>query len=209
MPKLIVKPAINFLSTVTDVQLEADVSHIIRQMTDNESFPDPSPSLAIVGSKLHDFRFALREAWFGGKLLTLEKNMRRAELVAVVRQLAGYVTARCSGDLVTLMSSGFPFHKPTRHAVGALTPPDMPRLKHKTLSGCIDAVVSPVRGASIYTWQLALASAPKVVLQTVHTTAARASFADLMPGQVYTVRVNAIGTAGPTNFSNPATLMSL
>jgi predicted phage tail protein len=54
---------------------------------------------------------------------------------------------------------------------------------------------------------VALASVPTVYVQTAQTTAARNTFSGLAPGQVYAVEVNAVGSAGASNWSNAADLM--
>ena len=66
--------------------------------------------------------------------------------------------------------------------------------------------VNPVFGASLYTWQLT-PSTPGGAVVTVQTTAARNTFTELTPGVTCSATVNAIGTAGPSDWSNPASLM--
>jgi hypothetical protein len=61
----------------------------------------------------------------------------------------------------------------------------------------------------IYNWRIALSTAPGTVLQTIPSTGSKATFSSLTPGQIYCVEVNAVGAAGPTDFSVPARLMSL
>jgi hypothetical protein len=67
----------------------------------------------------------------------------------------------------------------------------------------------PVFGASSYNWRLARADAPTVFVQTAQTTAADIVFAGLTPGVVYLAQVNALGTAGLTDWSQPATQMAI
>ena len=207
MAKLIVKPTVNFLSTDTDPQLITDVGGIVSALTGNPNYPNPSPTLAIVSDALKAFEVALSETSLGGILLTLTKNAKRAELVSLVRQLANYVAATCNSDLVTLLGSGFPIHKPTRNAIGHLPTPNMPVLKHGARSGDLEAKTKSVPGVFIYNWQLTLASVPEKTLRTMQTTGARITFSGLTPGQIYSVKVNAVGAAGPTDYSGPASLM--
>jgi hypothetical protein len=207
MAKLIVKPTINFLSTNTDAQLITNVDAIISALTSNPDYPNPSPTLTVVSDALKAFEVAVSEASLGGVLLTLTKNAKRAELVSLVRQLANYVAATCNGDLVKLLGSGFPIHKPTRNAIGHLPAPNTPVLRHGARSGDLSAKSKSVPGVFIYTWQLTLASAPEQMLQTTQRTGARITFTGLTPGQIYSVKVNAVGAAGATDYSGPASLM--
>src|ERR1700731_2690846 len=207
MAKLIVKPTVNFLSTDTDAQLMTDVGAIINALTGNPDYPNPSPTLTVVSDALKAFEVALSEASLGGVLLTLTKNAKRAELVSLVRQLASYVAATCNGDLVKLLGSAFPIHKPTRNAIGQLATPNTPVLRHGARSGDLEAKTKSVPGVFIYNWQLTPASAPQQTLPTKQSTGARISFSGLTPGQIYSVKVNAVGAAGATDYSGPASLM--
>lgn len=209
MPKLIVKPTINFLSTDTDSQLIIRVHGIIQALTGNADYPNPLPPLSLVSDAQHAFEAACSNAALGGMLLTAIKNAKRGELVSLIRQLASYVTVACHGDLPTLLGSGFSIHKPTRDKIGRLPTPQMPLLRHGAQTGEIKAKTRSIRGVFIYNWQITQAGAPEQVLQTLQTTGATATFTKLTPGQVYHIRGNAVGAAGATDWSGPASLMAL
>lgn len=51
------------------------------------------------------------------------------------------------------------------------------------------------------------ASAPTVYVQTAQTTAARTTFGDLTPGQLYNMEVNAVGAAGTSDWSDDGSMM--
>jgi hypothetical protein len=65
-----------------------------------------------------------------------------------------------------------------------------------------DAFESAFIGAAIYNWRLSAANAPTVVLQTAQTTAASNVFDNLTPGVVYNIEANAVGSAGPSDWSD-------
>jgi hypothetical protein len=67
--------------------------------------------------------------------------------------------------------------------------------------------LAPVYGAVTYNWQLVTTNAPTVILQTIETTAASVSFGGLTPGLIYQVIVNAVGTAGTSDWSQPTNQM--
>ena len=54
-----------------------------------------------------------------------------------------------------------------------------------------------------------LASAPDAYALEQQTTAASDTFAGLTPGQIYLVDVNAVGSAGPSDWSDTAQQMVL
>lgn len=206
---MIVKPTVSFLSTDGDARLATNIEVIISSMTGNANYPAPTPPLAVVQAAKEAFINALSAAADGGKTLTARKNDRRAALVVLVRQLANYVATACNGDLTVLISSGFPIHKPQRQPVGVPAIPSGLTLDFGVRTGELDAVAAPVPEASIYNWRLTTAAAPEVLLQTAQSTGASWTFTNLTPGVIYRVTVNAVATAGASDWSNPATCMAV
>jgi hypothetical protein len=72
---------------------------------------------------------------------------------------------------------------------------------------CRQHATLPVASGYTYNWRVALASASTVAVQQGQTTAARNTFANLTPGQIYLVDVNVVGSAGPSDWSDAAQLM--
>jgi hypothetical protein len=203
---MVVKPSINFVTTDSDARLVTSAETIVTSMTNNADYPTPSPALAVVKAAVDAFTVAIANAVNGGTDLTAIKNAKRNELVALLRQLALYVSSACNGDMAKLLSSGFPAQKPTRTPIGVLPAPVTPIITQGAHSGELDAITTPLLGAYTYGWRVALASSPKVYVQTAQTTAARTTFSGLTPGQTYNVEVNAVGAAGQSDWSNAAEL---
>jgi hypothetical protein len=206
---MITKPSISFLTSDSDALLLTDTETILANMTGNPAFATPDPTLSEVTTAKTEFATALANAANGGIELTAIKNDKRAALAALLRNLASYVQVACNGDLTVLLSSGFPIQKPQRFPIGVLPAPTNVAVTLGTRSGELDAAMPPVFGASIYNWHLARADAPNVFVQTTQTTAASTSFEDLTPGVVYIVQVNAVGAAGPSDWSNPVSKMAV
>jgi len=206
---MIVKPSISFLTTDSDPQLIVDIGAIIAAMTGNPNYPTPLPPLANVTTSLNAFSDAEKAAVGGGVVLTSIKKDRRAAVVVLVRELASYVQVACKGDLTVLLSSGFPIQKPQRNPIGVLPPPSNLTVTLGAHSGELDAAVQPVFGAAVYNWRISTAAAPSVVLQSAQTTAASNSFTGLTPGVVYNVEANAVGAAGPSDWSAPVPQMAV
>jgi hypothetical protein len=199
---MIVKPYLSFLKTSTDTALVVTGKNILWNMTGNPNFLAPAPSLAVVRGAVDDFASALVHAADGGKTLTYFKNLKRAALVNVLRELAAYLQVACKGDLTVLIGSGFPYQKPDRQPVGLLPVPKNLRVKPGTQSGAVNASVSAVRGATFYNWQLARAESPRVVVKSGQSTKTRFTFTDLTPGVLYLIQASAVGTAGPSDWSS-------
>lgn len=204
---MIVKSAIGQLKSMSDAMLIVIVHGVLAGLTGNPRFPNPLPTMAALLAALNAFTTALADAANGGTDLTLIKNDKRAELVGLMTQLAAYLTITADGDLTALVSSKFPFQKPVKTKVGQVAIPDAPVAKQGGKSGQLDASVAPVYGASSYNWALALASAPDVAVQTAQTIGGRTTFAGLSAGEDYSVTVNAVGTAGTSDWSDASTLI--
>ncbi len=199
---MIVKPAISFLKNDSDAQLITRTQTII-DMTDANSaiYSTPAPTLATVQTAMQKFVTAVAAAADGGITLTAAKNTARAELTTLLRNLASYVQVTCNGSLNNLQLSGFPIQKPSNTPVGILPAPTNLTVNFGARSGTLDSKVNPVPGAAIYNWLLT-ASGQTTPLQTAQTTGARASFDGLTPGVVYQVQCNAVGSAGPSDWSD-------
>lgn len=125
---MLVKPAIGFLTRDTDAVLVQDVATIYNSMSNNDNYPSPNPALSVITATNSAFAVAIADAALGGPEETVLKNMKRAELVSLVRQLSVYVQGTCGADMAKLLSSGFPVQKPTRTPVGPLPTPRTPVL---------------------------------------------------------------------------------
>lgn len=158
---------------------------------------------------LDEFITSVSDAVNGGVTLTSIKNDKRAVLVALLRQLASYVQANCKGDMTILLSSGFPIQKPQRSPIGVLPAPGNLTVTLGARSGELNASAPPIPGAAIYNWRVTTATAPTVVVQSAQTTAASNIFDNLTPGVVYNVEANAVGSAGPSDWSDPVPHMAM
>ena len=206
---MIVKPSISFITSDTDAQLLVSTNTIITSMTGNANYPKPAPTLAQVTVALAGFSDAIAAAADGGMTLTTLKNDQRAILAGLLRLLASYVHVTCNGDLAILQSSGFPIQKPVRQPVGILPAPVGLALSRGGRSGDLDAKATPVPGASTYNWRLSLTSKPEAILRYEQSIGASITFPGLTPTADYTVILNAVGTAGPSDWSAPANLIVL
>ena len=204
---MIIKPAINFLRTDSDSTLVTDAETIVTSMTNNSAYPTPSPALAAITTAINDFSVAINNAADGGTTLTAIKKAKRSALCTLLRHLASYVHVACNADMAALLSSGFPIQKPTRTPAGILPAPATPVLKTGSRTGDLVAITSPVQNAYAYNWRVALSSAPGDYEQEIQATAASVTFSGLTPGELYLVDVNALGSAGPSDWSDVAELM--
>jgi hypothetical protein len=169
-------------------------------------YPLPFPTLASITSAVDAFEIAVTNALTGGVIETGIKNALRLDLLVLVRQLAAYVQCHCDESVQNIIEAGF---EVTRAAspVGSLAAPSAPIVTQGVDSGSLVAISSPRAGAYSYSWRVALASAPTVFVQTTQSPGARTTFEGLTPGQIYNIQLNALGAAGPSDWSDDGTLM--
>ena len=110
--------------------------------------------------------------------------------------------------MANLILSGFPVQKPVRTPIGDLPAPQNLIVTHGVISGELDAKVNPVFGAATYTWTCTAGTAGAVPV-TGLSTAASYAFSGLTRGVSYTIAGNAVGAAGPSNWSNPVSEIAL
>ncbi len=137
------------------------------------------------------------------------RTAKRNELFSLLEQLAPAITLASNGDISVLLSSEFPYQKPTRSPVGELNPPAPPVVRRGTMSGQLDARIRAVHGAQSYSWRIARSSAPDTYVQTLQTTGGHVTFNGLTAGEVYSVQANAVGAAGVSDWSDDAELMAV
>lgn len=198
---MIVKPSISFLRTDSDAELVGHINKIYTWTTGNLSYPKAVALLLLVKAALDAFVAAMSAAGNGGTVLKSIKNGKRLALCALVRSLALDVTDECGGDMTVLLSSGFPVQNPQNFPIGDLPTPGAPVLSLGLHSGDLNASTDPIHGALTYNWQLVATSAPTVILQSIETSAANVSFAGITAGMICQVIVNAVGTAGTSDWS--------
>jgi hypothetical protein len=178
----------------------------LKATTGNPNFTALAAMVAACQAAYVLYLLAKANAKQGGVDQTAARNARRAELVGLLRSLISNINASADGDAEKLLSSGFPLRSTNRSPIGPLATPAAPIVTQGSTTGVLKASTPPVYGASLYTARLALASAPTVYLQTQQGTGAHFEFDGLTPGELYNVDMDAIGTAGPSDWSDVGTM---
>ena len=80
---------------------------VIENMENNPAFPTPPAALAELKKKLPEFRAARVNAQGGDKKQVSIKNDLKAIILAILLELAEYVTVTSKGDRTLILSSGF------------------------------------------------------------------------------------------------------
>ena len=178
----------------------------LKDMTGNTHFTTLASAVTECQTAYAAYLVAKAAAKQGGKDLTTARDLRRAELVVLLRALLNNINAIANGDLEKLFSCGFPLRNTEPAPVGELDPPATPTAVQGKVSGTIKVSTQPIYGASLYTVRIAKASAPETYLVTRQSTSTRSTFEGLTPGELYNVEMNAIGAAGPSDWSDVGTI---
>ena len=196
-------------SKLADPNLLTKTGQILEMMSGNISYPNPTPTLAVVQTSAKAFSDGLTAAADGGKSLTAAKNSARAALIDLLGSLALYVQQNCNSDLATLLSSGFDARKEPQPA-GILPAPTGATLANGTLAGTLDLRSKPVSNAKSYEAQQTTDITKEESWESVGTfTSTRIPLEALTPGTTYWARVRAIGASGPGAWCDPVSAMAL
>ena len=90
-----------------DAKLSLLSLRILESLKDNPTFPNPTPALATLESTQQAFAEALKVSGRFDRTRVSAKNDKKAALIDVLSQLAGYIEATSEGDKTKLLSSGF------------------------------------------------------------------------------------------------------
>ena len=80
---------------------------VVEKMENNPTFPDAPVALAAAKKLLPELQSAVSNAKGRDMEAVALKNNKKAELIALLTELAAYVTLTCKGDRLKLLSSGF------------------------------------------------------------------------------------------------------
>ena len=208
--RLNAKVAIGAFDAVTDAKLLVLCGVILQAMTGNPLYLSPLPSLDNLAAAKEAFSAAVTAAKDRGKAAIARRNQLRGALVQLLRELALYVQRACGGDRVKLIASGFTPQRQRGAATGVPTAPQFLRLAQGKLKGQLVARCNPVANALTYEWRYASTSTPNAAwVQPDAVSKARLLIEGLTAGTTYTVQVRVIGAAGPSEWSEVASAMSL
>ncbi len=179
---------------------------VLRSMTGNPHFPNPTPTLATLADGIQELRVAITNATNGGKIAFTYKEVATTNVANLLKAMAGYVSSVANGDAAIVMSAGFELrHRSTR--IGELDMPRSVRAKSDPMPGQVKLRWSPVHGARLYhvfafTEGKGNNPADWRLLQV--STGSRCTVQGLESCHYHMFRVQAVGVAGAGPMSQPA-----
>ncbi len=195
-----------------DHSIEETTGEILLHLFGNAAYPTPPVTNAVLTTALTAFTTAIAAQAAGGPAATANKNNKRDALIALLRQLAGYVQGACGNNLATLLSSGFEAVS-TNRAQSELSAPAILAIDNGN-SGQLLIRVTPIANAKTYEVRhaaLAPGGAPGPWQSGgLFTNSRSMSVNDLTPGTTYTFQVRAVGgSTGYSGWSDAVSHMSM
>jgi hypothetical protein len=198
-------PAIAILKLPAKVPLLLQYGQgIVKGMTGNPSFPNPTPTLAKVTSALDALSVAETAALARTKGAVLVRSAARVALVTLLKQLLGSIQVTADGDVensaAIIASAGVAVRKTAvRPARGfhATTGP---------VTGSAKLVVPAAGKRASYDWELST-DGGKTWVAAPSTLGARTTITGLPAGTTVQFRVRALTKAGEGDWSQPTALL--
>jgi hypothetical protein len=178
---------------------------IVKRMTGNASFPDPTPTLAVVTAAIDDLRTAETAALSRIKGAAAARNEKRAALVVLLQQLRAYIQATADAEAATkaapvIESAGVAVRKtPTRRARAFVAKPGH-------VSGAATVVAATAARRASYEWQYS-SDGGKTWLTAPATLQAKTTVSGLQPGSTVHFKYRPVTKTGEGDWSQAVSLM--
>ena len=194
----------------------AQTEQIVTALTGNANFPEPwpstVPSLQQIQTDLAAYQAALTATNAGDRTRIVERDTARVKLQTDLTQLAFQLQTVSQGNDSLLATTGYPLRQPIQQSriVEVPAAPDNFVLSRGVLSGSVLVRAKPVPKAASYDAQVTSAD-PTVeanwAMAGSFKNSSRIELQGLTPGKVYSVRLRALGAAGPGAWTPAQSLM--
>jgi hypothetical protein len=227
--------AVMSFNAMTDAILLVLANGVLKALTGNASFPNPTISLTTFANDITVYANAIAAALDGGKNAKAAREKAKKAVVNDLRQLAMYAESNCNDDVVIFATSGFT----ARSKPAASGPVDIPTFKsldYGNHPGEILVTIKSETGARSYNLRYgsmppappaAAGSTPSSTPASAGATAGAAPGAtpsswtvlnvanirkaipidNLSSGTLYAFQVQALGMQGLSAWSDSSTIM--
>ena len=162
------------------------------------------PTLVALSEANSGYAAALGVATYGSRQQKAVKDQAKAALLNILRSQAADANVIAAGDPVKLATAGFPLSKDRQPSVlGTATP----KAEYGDNPGEIVLSTPAVEGAVSY--KHLYTNLQTNLKKEVVCTAAKLKIVDLVPGNVYEMRIVCIGTSLKTSISEAITKMAV
>jgi hypothetical protein len=173
---------------------------ILAAMTNNASFPSPTPTLATVSTGIADLESAEAAALGRQKGAVAARNQKRSALVALLEQLKAYVQAVADADRdrgpVLIQSAAMVVRKVPVRAKRVFS------ITQGAVSGSAKVVTTSAGHRASYDWETSI-DGGKTWQLAPSTMQAKTAFTGLVPGSTFMVRYRVLTKAGEGDWVQP------
>ncbi|MBL0127240.1 MAG: fibronectin type III domain-containing protein [Flavobacteriales bacterium] len=194
------------IDRITPTALVEKGRNNVTMLTGNVAFATPTPTLPAITAGCDALDAANQAFDFnGGKLERQTRDKRFAELLDLIRELAGYVQAHCNNDKDLILSTGFDTRRRSE-PLGPLPAPPNVRVRVSPFPRTLKVQWGGVRGRSIYVLEMTAIDPldPAGWKVKLEGSKNRYEITGLNSNTVYTFRVTALGAAGASPVSDIA-----
>jgi hypothetical protein len=177
---------------------------IVKGMTGNASFQNPTPALATVTQAIDDLAAAETAALARTKGAVAVRNEKRIALVQLLQQLRAYIQAEADGNLDNaasiIQSAGIAVKKVPVRAKRVFA------AKAGAVSGSVKLVAESAARRASYEWEYSV-DAGKTWTPMPSTLQARTTLLGQTPGSTVMFRYRAVTKTGEGDWSQPTALL--
>lgn len=207
------KKTTNSFPRLTWAEFRKLLNVVVNSMTANPYFPTLQPQVAGLGALADNYYVLDTKASKRDRDVLIARNAARIELTNLLHQIGLVVSSICNGSEEMLSSSGYLFTK-TKQKSPPMQKPKPPKLSMGVNSGVIDCKTVSQKGQQSTKFYITAADAKALEVgananwDVVTTTFTKYTFADLVPGQRYFVKVGMIGVRGQEVVSDATSYIS-
>ena len=177
---------------------------IVKRMTGNTSFPNPSPALTAISSAIDDLQTAETAALARTKGAATARNAKRAALVALLQQLRAYIQTTADANppnsASIIQSAGVAVRKTATRRARVFA------AKPGKVSGVATVVAATAAKRASYEWDYST-DGGKTWVTTPATLQAKTSIAGLTPGATVQFKYRPVTKTGEGDWSQPVSLL--
>lgn len=179
---------------------------VVQSISDNKYFNTPIPSLSSVTDAITAAEAAYADLKQTKQMISIKMsvlNDRTSELEGALKRLGSYVNSIANGDAIIIKSAGLSIAAPSISIGMPSAPENLQASAMKEHE--MELSWKAVKGAKTYVVQLSTdVSSNQWDVATV-STKSWTTIKNLVSGKKYWFRVAAVGAAGQSNWSDPAT----
>jgi len=189
---------------------------IVTAMTDNNHFilpwPPQAPTLAELTQALNTYKIDYYASLTRDTLKIAKRISSRQNLTELLKQLPPYLEFIAQGNTSILATTGYDLRKDSVHNTGntILAAPSDFRVSHGIKKGTLNIHVALLPDAGSYEVQTTKGD-PNIEANWQHATSSLTSFQilleDLIPTQIYWIRIRGIGRNGSGAWAEPISII--